>query len=103
MDFRNLDRMGDSDEAILEEPYRPFYDIFGHKPVLVKQYSSPWIQVIEQMSNAVIDTMTTRDLGSEIGRCLERYYSITSRRMLEITPRMRGVRLHSTFDRKIYC
>lgn len=37
MDFRSLDRMGDSDEAILEEPYRPFYNIFASKPVLVKQ------------------------------------------------------------------
>jgi len=39
MDFRSLDRMSDSDEAILEEPYRPFYDFFGHKPVLVKQHN----------------------------------------------------------------
>ncbi|KAH6614990.1 hypothetical protein C7974DRAFT_403050 [Boeremia exigua] len=37
MDFRSLDRMGDSDESILDEPYRPFYNIFASKPVLVKQ------------------------------------------------------------------
>ncbi|KZM22745.1 hypothetical protein ST47_g6035 [Ascochyta rabiei] len=37
MDFRSLDCMGDSDEAILEEPYRPFYNIFPAKPVFVKQ------------------------------------------------------------------
>jgi hypothetical protein len=37
MDFRNLDRMGDTDESILDEPYRPFYNIFASKPVLVKQ------------------------------------------------------------------
>lgn len=37
MDFRSLDRMGGSDEAILEEPYSPFYSIFASKPVLIKQ------------------------------------------------------------------
>ncbi|CAO2650425.1 Nn.00g017170.m01.CDS01 [Neocucurbitaria sp. VM-36] len=37
MDFRSLDRMGESDEAILNEPYRPFYNPFGQKPILVKQ------------------------------------------------------------------
>ena len=30
--------MGDSDESIMDEPYRPFYNIFASKPVLVKQY-----------------------------------------------------------------
>lgn len=40
MDFRSLDRMGDSDESILDEPYRPFYNIFASKPVLVKQYAT---------------------------------------------------------------
>ncbi|CBX92782.1 similar to DUF domain-containing protein [Plenodomus lingam JN3] len=37
MDFRPLDRMGDSDDAILEVPYRPFYNPFKISPVLVKQ------------------------------------------------------------------
>lgn len=37
MDFRSLDRMGESDEAILDEPYRPFYTPFRRKPILVKQ------------------------------------------------------------------
>ena len=37
MDFRELDRMGDADEAILEAPYRPFYQLFGGTPILVKQ------------------------------------------------------------------
>lgn len=41
MDFRSLDRMGDTDESILDEPYRPFYNIFASKPVLVKQYDAP--------------------------------------------------------------
>jgi hypothetical protein len=40
MDFRSLERMGDSDESIMEEPYRPFYNIFASKPVLVKQYGT---------------------------------------------------------------
>ena len=29
--------MGSSDEAIVDEPYQPFYSMFMHKPVLVKQ------------------------------------------------------------------
>ncbi|KAH9865773.1 hypothetical protein J1614_009360, partial [Plenodomus biglobosus] len=37
MDFRPLDRMGDTDEAILDAPYRPFYNPFRISPVLVKQ------------------------------------------------------------------
>ncbi|OAL50699.1 hypothetical protein IQ07DRAFT_621411 [Pyrenochaeta sp. DS3sAY3a] len=37
MDFRSLEDMGDSDEAIINEPYKPFYNPFGWKPVLVKQ------------------------------------------------------------------
>lgn len=37
MDFRELDQMGETDEAILAEPYRPFYNPFRVKPVLVKQ------------------------------------------------------------------
>jgi hypothetical protein len=37
MDFRDLDHMGDTDESILDEPYRPFYNIFASRPVLVKQ------------------------------------------------------------------
>ncbi|KAH7080359.1 hypothetical protein BKA63DRAFT_563049 [Paraphoma chrysanthemicola] len=37
MDFRPASHMGDSDEAILNEPYRPFYNFFGGKPILVKQ------------------------------------------------------------------
>ena len=32
--------MGDSDESIMDEPYRPFYNIFASKPVLVKQYGT---------------------------------------------------------------
>ncbi|KAF1829302.1 hypothetical protein BDW02DRAFT_510254 [Decorospora gaudefroyi] len=37
MDFRSPSRMTDTDEGILDEPYRPFYNIFASKPVLVKQ------------------------------------------------------------------
>ncbi|KAF2869849.1 hypothetical protein BDV95DRAFT_89230 [Massariosphaeria phaeospora] len=36
MDFRPLDRMDGSDQALLNEPFRPFY-IFQSKPVLVNQ------------------------------------------------------------------
>jgi hypothetical protein len=37
MDFRDPSRMTDSDKGILKDPYKPFYNIFGSKPVLVKQ------------------------------------------------------------------
>ncbi|CAI6239535.1 unnamed protein product [Periconia digitata] len=37
MDFRPLEHMRDSDESILEEPYKPFYSFWASKPVLVKQ------------------------------------------------------------------
>lgn len=37
MDCRPLDRMGADDQAILDAPFRPFYDIFGIKPVIVNQ------------------------------------------------------------------
>ena len=30
--------MDDADDSILREPYRPFWNIFGSKPILVKQY-----------------------------------------------------------------
>ena len=38
MDFRPPAHVEESDDAILDEPYRPFYNIFGGKPILVKQY-----------------------------------------------------------------
>jgi hypothetical protein len=38
MDFRDPSNTEESDEAILNEPYRPFYSIFGGQPILVKQY-----------------------------------------------------------------
>ncbi|KAF1939575.1 hypothetical protein EJ02DRAFT_504763 [Clathrospora elynae] len=37
MDFRDPSSKDDTDEAILNEPYRPFYSVFGIKPILVKQ------------------------------------------------------------------
>ncbi|OAK99010.1 hypothetical protein IQ06DRAFT_295318 [Phaeosphaeriaceae sp. SRC1lsM3a] len=37
MDFRASSTTDDSDEAILDKPYRPFYNIFGSAPILVKQ------------------------------------------------------------------
>jgi hypothetical protein len=42
MDFRPLDRMGGSDQELLDEPYRPFYYWpFVAKPAIVKQYIDP--------------------------------------------------------------
>ncbi|KAI4924609.1 hypothetical protein J4E85_007725 [Alternaria conjuncta] len=55
MDFRDASRMGDADESILAEPYRPFYKIFGGQPILVKQNNDydrvafrerPWMGVL---------------------------------------------------------
>ncbi|KAF2202729.1 hypothetical protein GQ43DRAFT_391503 [Delitschia confertaspora ATCC 74209] len=37
MDFRSVDKMDPSDEALLNAPFKPFYDIFSSKPVIVKQ------------------------------------------------------------------
>ncbi|KAF2706640.1 hypothetical protein K504DRAFT_459042 [Pleomassaria siparia CBS 279.74] len=37
MDFRPLSEMDGSDQALLDEPFQPFYNIFGIKPVLVNQ------------------------------------------------------------------
>jgi hypothetical protein len=37
MDFRSPCDADDTDEAILDQPYRPFYNIFPGKPILVKQ------------------------------------------------------------------
>lgn len=41
MDFRPSTTTDDTDEAILDKPYRPFYNIFGGSPILVKQYLYP--------------------------------------------------------------
>jgi hypothetical protein len=41
MDFRAPNQAEESDASILDEPYRPFYNIFGGKPILVKQYDYP--------------------------------------------------------------
>ncbi|KAF2637064.1 hypothetical protein P280DRAFT_492691 [Massarina eburnea CBS 473.64] len=55
MDFRPLDRMHDTDESVLDEPYRPFYNFWAPTPVLVKQDNenervvfkeSPWLGVL---------------------------------------------------------
>jgi hypothetical protein len=38
MDFRPMTRMDGSDQALMDEPFRPFYCLFGGpKPVIVKQ------------------------------------------------------------------
>ncbi|KAL5120306.1 hypothetical protein ACEQ8H_001864 [Pleosporales sp. CAS-2024a] len=39
MDFRAPVHAAESDEAILEDPYRPFYNFLGAKPILVKQHN----------------------------------------------------------------
>ncbi|KAF2276038.1 uncharacterized protein EI97DRAFT_433450 [Westerdykella ornata] len=37
MDFRPLSQMGETDDDLLQHPWRPFYYIFGGKPAIVKQ------------------------------------------------------------------
>ncbi|PVI02051.1 hypothetical protein DM02DRAFT_717577 [Periconia macrospinosa] len=55
MDFRPLQDMRDTDESVLDEPYRPFYNFWAPKPVLVKQDNEydrtafrerPWLGVL---------------------------------------------------------
>jgi hypothetical protein len=50
MDFRSPERMTDTDEGILEEPYRPFYNVFGSKPVLVKQYGKSYLGIYTRLT-----------------------------------------------------
>jgi hypothetical protein len=51
--------MGDSDEAILEDPYRPFYHFFYSKPVLVKQYASRAKIAFRRLANKCTEIMST--------------------------------------------
>ncbi|KAF1956260.1 hypothetical protein CC80DRAFT_492516 [Byssothecium circinans] len=55
MDFRPLSQMQDTDESVLDEPYRPFYNFWAPTPVLVKQDNEydrvafkerPWLGVL---------------------------------------------------------
>ncbi|KAK7193642.1 hypothetical protein DPSP01_000192 [Paraphaeosphaeria sporulosa] len=55
MDFRPLDRMLDTDESITDEPFRPFYNFWAPKPVIVHQDNEydgavfierPWLGVL---------------------------------------------------------
>ncbi|KAF1996880.1 hypothetical protein P154DRAFT_305287 [Amniculicola lignicola CBS 123094] len=39
MDFRPLDRMDGSDQALMDAPYRPFYTPFKVRPVIVNQHN----------------------------------------------------------------
>lgn len=61
MDFRPLDHMRDTDEALTDEPYRPFYNFWAPKPVLVHQDNDydraafierPWLGVLLFDNNA---------------------------------------------------
>lgn len=37
MDFRPVEELDGSDEALLEHPFKPFYNFFSVKPAIVKQ------------------------------------------------------------------
>jgi hypothetical protein len=39
MDFRSPTQHDETDDAILDAPYRPFYTLFHSPPILVKQYA----------------------------------------------------------------
>lgn len=51
MDFRASSTTDDSDEAILDKPYRPFYNIFGSAPILVKQYMLRFVTNVPCLTN----------------------------------------------------
>ena len=89
MDFRGLDRMGDSDESILDEPYRPFYNIFASKPVLVKQYVA--LLSVVDWTNEILETTTTMEQPSRKDLYLECYCLTTLRLRHEILLPMREV------------
>ncbi|EMD61635.1 hypothetical protein COCSADRAFT_173953 [Bipolaris sorokiniana ND90Pr] len=64
MDFRSMERMDATDESILRDPYRPFYNIFGSKPILVKQSNNydrtafkepPWLGGVLLFDNVTSD------------------------------------------------
>jgi hypothetical protein len=59
MDFRVPNEHEESDAAILNEPYRPFYNIFGSKPILVKQYEVANYDGMVLQANCLKETMTT--------------------------------------------
>ncbi|KAJ4353450.1 uncharacterized protein N0V89_005179 [Didymosphaeria variabile] len=61
MDFRPLDRMLDTDESLKDQPYRPFYNLWAPKPVLIHQANEydrdafierPWLGVLLFDNNA---------------------------------------------------
>jgi hypothetical protein len=91
MDFRNPECMTDTDEGILEEPYRPFYNIFGSKPVLVKQYEIP-PTYNAQMTDGVVETTNTTELLLESRRGWDVCCLTMSPRMREIMLRTNAVR-----------
>jgi hypothetical protein len=94
MDFRSPERMTDTDEGILEEPYGPFYNIFGSKPVLVKQYGiSPTYNV--QKTNEMAEATSTTELLLENRRGWDACCLTMSPRMREIMLRMNAVRTPS--------
>lgn len=90
MDFRDPSRMSESDDAILDEPYRPFYSIFGGQPILVKQYVVYLKYSTQKLKNPA-ETMNMIALYSEKDLSLVFCYSTMSRRMRGITQQMSEV------------
>jgi hypothetical protein len=65
MDFRDPSRTEESDDAILNDPYRPFYSLFGGQPILVKQY-----EVISKETRSSMLMITQRQRLRS--RCVQR-------------------------------
>jgi hypothetical protein len=90
MDFRAPSRGEESDDAIRDAPYRPFYSIFGGQPILVKQYM-PNSRQVDLDTDGDPGITSTMGRSSRDGLFLAYCCLITSLRMLEIMLRMREV------------
>lgn len=86
--------MDATDESILRDPYRPFYNIFGSKPILVKQCFFPIFPFVSGLCvliSAVGVIIMTERLSKNHRGWAVYYCSITSPRMRGIMPPTREV------------
>lgn len=83
--------MGDADESILAEPYRPFYKVFGGQPILVKQCVQSSLHDSLQTLTCRSEIMTTTEWHLERDHGLVCCCSITCLRMQGIMLRMNEV------------
>lgn len=97
MDFRDPSHSDESDEAILEQPYRPFYSLFGGKPILVKQYGYKPLS-LSSITLIWLDTMSTIAKSFENSRFSECSCSTTCRQTREIMLRTSEVGRQRSMD-----